>query len=116
MVSAKRWRGRWAGKALCVSNGRVMLNNRSLSVAKLLFTYITGYVPKSKVYHVDGNPNNIRWDNLTLVNPHRTFKANRMVKVWFTHSCVDIGVFSTVELAKAAYVEAITDLTFNGRI
>lgn len=44
--------------------GRILIEGRQISLARLAFKIMTGKWPSSQIDHIDRNPHNNRWDNI----------------------------------------------------
>jgi HNH endonuclease len=119
-----------AGNFLSHERGYVYItiDKRRYSAHQLAWLYMTGEWPTIGVDHWDRNEANNRWDNLRLasVSMNRAnttmpitntsgakgvHPSNRLGKPW--RACIQgryLGLFATVEEAKAAYDEAAREL------
>jgi hypothetical protein len=114
---------------------KIGIDKKQYWAHRLAFLYITGSLPKEHVDHIDGNPNNNKWDNLRSCSrnenyQNRSRKKNSTSKYlgvswgkksnkWQSRIQVNgkvnyLGCFDTEESAYAAYCDEKKVLhTFN---
>ena len=121
-------RGRWkAGSPMgTLSKGYLYINlDRVIYGAhRMIWKYMTGEDPSGDIDHINGNPSDNRWCNLRVATRgqntlNRTaLKNNKLgakgvhqiktsgrfrARVGIGYKSIDLGVFGTLEEAKAAY-------------
>lgn len=125
------WNARWAGgPATARRDGyvRVSIDAKRYYAHRVIWLWVTGEWPTLRIDHKDGDPSNLRWDNLRLAtgsnNCMNSVSKSNCLGVRGVHLngkkyCAEIvldgvkhrlGRFDTIEAAAAAYETAASNL------